>query len=150
MNFEHPLEVAEDVTMNMTPMIDVVFLLVIFFLAAAQLSVGGERDVELPLASEARPASRLNPDSITIDVQALPGGPAFAVSGHGYSYGTLLKNLRNQVELARITERDAPPVILRVDYRVPYEHVQKLLWDCASMGIHRFDFETLTGGENRS
>jgi len=147
MKFESPFEHAEDVAPNMTPMIDVVFLLIIFFLAAAQLSVGGQDDIELPVASEARPAERMNPNSITIDVKSVPDGAVFAVSGKGYSYGDLIRKLRVQVEAAALRRRPAPPIILRVDYRVPYRQVQELMFDCAAMGIDAFDFQAATGEE---
>jgi len=139
MRFDRPFEHDEDVSPNMTPMIDVVFLLIIFFLAAAQLSVGGEDDIELPTASEARPAERMNPDSITIEIKSVPGGAGFSVSGKGYSYRDLLNNLRIQVE--------APPIIVRADFRVAYKQVQELMFDCASMGIQVFDFQATTGEE---
>jgi len=147
MRFDRPFEHDEDVSPNMTPMIDVVFLLIIFFLAAAQLSVGGEDDIELPTASEARPAERMNPDSITIEIKSVPGGAGFSVSGKGYSYRDLLNNLRIQVEAAELRERPAPPIIVRADFRVAYKQVQELMFDCASMGIQVFDFQATTGEE---
>ena len=147
MRFEHPFEHDEDVTPNMTPMIDVVFLLIIFFLAAAQLSVGGQDDIELPVASEARPAERMNPDSITIEIKSVPGGAGFSVSAKGYSYRDLLKNLHTEVEAARLRKRPAPPIIVRADFRVAYKQVQELMFDCAAMGIEAFDFQATTGEE---
>ncbi|KPJ56237.1 MAG: hypothetical protein AMS16_02790 [Planctomycetes bacterium DG_58] len=147
MRFTRPFEHDEDVAPNMTPMIDVVFLLIIFFLAAAQLSVGGEDDIELPVASEARLAERLNRDSITIEVKSVPGGAGFSVSGKGYSYRELLKNLRIQVEAGELRGEPAPPIILRADLRVAYKQVQELMFDCAAMGIQVFDFQATTEEE---
>ena len=144
MRFDQPFEHDEDVAPNMTPMIDVVFLLIIFFLAAAQLSVGGEDDIELPVASEARLAQRLNPDSITIEMKSVPGGAGFSVSGKGYSYRELLKKLRVQVEAAELRKAPAPPIILRADFRVAYKQVQELMFDCAAMGVELFDFQATT------
>ena len=43
--------------------------------------------------------------------------------------------------------RQAPPVILRADFRVPYASVQRLMFDCAAMGIEKFDFQAETGPE---
>jgi biopolymer transport protein ExbD len=134
--------------MDMTPMIDVVFQLIIFFLASAALSVGaGEEEIQLAEASEARPAERLSPDTITIQVKSVPDGAAWAVSGRGYSYADLIRSLSRQVELAKLRERKAPPVILRADFRVPYKRIQELMFDCAAMGIEEFDFQAETGAE---
>jgi biopolymer transport protein ExbD len=147
MKFYGPFENDDEVSMNMTPMIDVVFLMTIFFLASAALSIGGQDTIELPTASEAQLARRLNPESITINVEAVPGGAAFAVSQKGYSYGELLKKLRTMAESAELLKKPAPPIILRADFRVPYKHVQELMFDCAAMGIQVFDFQAVGGEE---
>jgi len=147
MKFYGPFENDEEVSMNMTPMIDVVFLMTIFFLASAALSVGGQDSIELPTASEARLAKRLNPDSITINIEAVGGGAAFAVSGRGYSYGELLRKLQTMAEAAQLLKKPPPPIILRADFRVPYKYVQQLMFDCAAMGIQVFDFQAVGGEE---
>ncbi len=148
MNFTNPEEAELDLSMDMTPMIDVVFLLIIFFLASAALSVGaGEEVIELPEASEAKPAERLDPASIIVDVRWSALGEAFAVSGKAYGYADLLTRVRRETEAARLRGVAAPPVILRADFRVPYRTVQQLMFDCARAGVDRFDFQAETGGE---
>jgi len=141
MKFAEPKEFDEDVGLNMTPMIDVVFLLIVFFLVAAQLSVGSEDDVTLPYASEAKQVERLHPDTVTIDVKWVPGGAAFEISGTAYDYPDLLRQLESLVKIAGLRETAAPPVILRADHRVPYREVQKLMFACADVGITVFDFQ---------
>jgi biopolymer transport protein ExbD len=146
--FTLPEEAELELSMDMTPMIDVVFLLIIFFLASAALSVGaGEEEIQLPEASEARPSERLNPETITIEVKPVADGAAYSVSGKGYGYAELLRRLRVQVETAGLLRRAAPPVILRADFRVPYRYIQQLMFDCAAMGIEQFDFQAETGAE---
>ena len=144
MKFAEPIDLDEDIAPNMTPMIDVVFLLIIFFLTAAQLSVGSETDIRLPVASEARSRERVNPNSITIDIHSAPEGAVFSISGRGYGYGDLMKKLRNHVQSAELLGNAAPPIILRADYRVPYRHIQELMFDCAAAGITLFDFQATT------
>jgi len=139
-------ELDLELGMDMTPMIDVVFLLIIFFLASAALSIGaGDQEIELPEASEAKLSERLDPDTIVIDVKWVPDGAAWAVSGRGYGYADLLRKVRIQAETARLGGDKTPPVILRADFRVPYKHVQQLMFDCAQAGIDRFDFQAETG-----
>ena len=148
MKFTLPEEAELGLSMDMTPMIDVVFLLIIFFLASAALSVGaGTEEIELPEASEAKPAERLDPDTIIIDVKWAGEGAAYAVSGKGYGYNDLLRQVQVQAETAKLRERAAPPVILRADFRVPYRIVQQLMFDCARAGVDRFDFQAETGAE---
>ena len=147
MNFALPEEAEIDLSMDMTPMIDVVFLLIIFFLASAALSVGaGDEQIELPEATEAKPAERLDPDSIILDVQWAAGGASFAVSGKAYGYDDLLRRVRVEAQSAKLRGAEAPPVILRADFRVPYKTIQQIMFDCAQAGIDRFDFQAETGG----
>jgi biopolymer transport protein ExbD len=145
--FTRAEEAELELSMDMTPMIDVVFLLIIFFLASAALSVGaGEESVELPEASEAKLSERLDPETIIIDLKYVPDGAAYAVAGKGFEYAELLKQVQLEAASAKANGEDAPPVILRADFRVSYRHVQQLMFDCARVGIDRFDFQAETGG----
>ena len=141
MKFTRDEEFDEDLAPNMTPMIDVVFLLIVFFLVAAQLSVGGADDVELPTASEAQTRRRLNPDSVTIEIKWVGGGPVYEVSGKGYTLSGLLRMLEDLVKVAELRRSPPPPIILRADRRVSYEHVQRLMFACAMRGMVMFDFQ---------
>ena len=146
MRFSHPGQLEEDVGLNMTPMIDVVFLLIVFFLVAAQLSVGSEEDVELPYASEAKRAERMSPDTVTVDMKWVPGGAAFEISGVPYGRAELLRELASLVKIAELRGTTAPPVVLRADYRVPYREVQRIMFACADLGISVFDFQATREG----
>jgi biopolymer transport protein ExbD len=146
-NFAGEEDRDDELAPNMTPMIDVVFLLIVFFLVAAQLSVGSDEDVELPVASEARRIRDLSPDTITIEMKRAPEGAAFVVSGKPYTFVTLMNRLRAVVELAKFRGAPAPPVMLRADHRVPWREVQKLMFACAGLGIHRFDFQAAPSEE---
>ena len=61
---------SEDITINLTPMIDVVFLLLIFFMVGTKFSESESRvDVNVASAAEMRAMARL-PDKRTVDVAA--------------------------------------------------------------------------------
>ena len=61
---------AEDVTINLTPMIDVVFLLVIFFMVGSKFSEAESRiNVQVPSVGEMRSLSR-TPDERVVEVTA--------------------------------------------------------------------------------
>ncbi len=65
-------ENAEDATINLTPMIDVVFLLVIFFMVGSKFSEAENRvDVDLP-AADLRAMTRV-PDERVVAVDARGG-----------------------------------------------------------------------------
>jgi len=144
---DHHGTLGDDLAPNMTPMIDVVFLLIVFFLAVSQLSIGGDEDVELPVASEARQIRRLSPDTVTIEMKNTPSGAAFTVSGESYTFLSLMNRLRAITELAKHRGEPAPPLMLRADYRVPYRDVQKLMLACSALGIGAFDFQAARSEE---
>ena len=65
-----PLKVREheEPTLNLTPMIDVVFLLIIFFMVGARFTeLEREFNINLPTVSEARPLTD-PPDRIEVNV----------------------------------------------------------------------------------
>lgn len=56
-------ETEEEVTINLTPLIDVVFLLLIFFMVSTTFDTTSQLKIKLPEASqsnESKPANRLN------------------------------------------------------------------------------------------
>ncbi|WP_406871109.1 biopolymer transporter ExbD [Thioclava sp. 'Guangxiensis'] len=85
---------------DLTPMIDVVFLLLVFFMLASRFS----QDVSLPLASASGAASEWTGAPRLVDI-----GPEGVVELNGVprSFDDLL------AELDRLTETRADPVILR-------------------------------------
>lgn len=119
-----PLKVdaPEEPSMNMTPMIDVVLLLVIFFMVGTQFAESeSEYDIELPTVSTAQPLTG-GPDALTI---------------HVHREGTL--RLGERVISARELERELraarerypqQTVIVRGDAQGPYQHVMTVLDLC--------------------
>jgi len=61
-------ESLEEPSLNLTPMIDIVFLLIIFFMVGTRFSeIEQQYDVELPTAAAVEPMSR-RPDPIVVNV----------------------------------------------------------------------------------
>jgi len=62
-------DTIEDATLDLTPMIDIVFLLIIFFMVGTQFAqMERQYDIELPTVSAAQPLTNL-PDEIFINVR---------------------------------------------------------------------------------
>ena len=113
---------------NMTPMIDVVFLLIIFFLVSSHLARQESRlPVELPVASTHDPLNT-EPVSLTITVngdrQVLVGGKVVDASD--------LDSI-----LSQVAERDGESSSLRIrtDGSVPYRDIEPILKASASAGL---------------
>ncbi len=98
----------------LTPLIDTMFLLVIFFMLSATFSRQSEISVELPEAS-AKPRAEESPHTVEIVIDA---------QGHYYMSGHRLQDeslaaLRTALTQAAGTG-DRPPLIVSADARTPH------------------------------
>lgn len=113
---------------SMTPMIDVVFLLIIFFLVSSHLAQQESQiPLDLPIAE-----SGLDElvDRDTIIVHVLPDG-SWRMSGARVLIGELESNLRD-----RLMEADQPIQLrIRTDRNVPYERIEPVLGAAARVGL---------------
>jgi biopolymer transport protein ExbD len=113
--------------LNLTPMIDVVFLLLIFFTIATRFeSDERELSVVLPEASEAMPMTKKTKD-ISVNVDA---------NGQVVIQGEVLTlpELRERLQQASVNNPGRQRVIVYGDHRVPYEHVAAVFDLCAATG----------------
>lgn len=109
---------------NMTPMIDVVFLLIIFFLVSSHLARQESRlPVELPVAKSHDPLS-VEPVSLTITVneqrQVLVGGNVVDAA----QLAAILDDLA-------VKEGAGASIRIRTDGAVPYQIVEPILRESA-------------------
>ncbi|MFP6604132.1 MAG: biopolymer transporter ExbD [Pirellulaceae bacterium] len=123
--------------LNMTPLIDVVFLLLIFFLVATRFEQEDrELDVVLPSASEAKPMT-VAPEELFVNI---------AKDGKIFVGGKVL----GEEELLRLLEQTAvnrvgQSVIIRADERVQFSYVAMVMNLCNQAGI--FDYTVATKGD---
>lgn len=127
-----PLQVsdpAEEPTLNLTPMIDIVFLLIIFFMVGTHFTKPEQRsDVQLPTTSEAQPLTAL-PDEIVINVIAKD---RVVVRDKALSLAQLEQSLR-----AAKSNYSDQAVVLRGSGPDPYQHVMDVLAICSRVKINR-------------
>ncbi len=130
------------VQFNLTPMIDVVFLLIIFFLVASYLS-GTENNAAIQL-SPAQGGKFDGPESprriiVTVNVKG-----QFLINGKIVTIADFSTQIRPQGK--PVADQDLE-IRLRVDKRVPYETVEPLLVECAKAGISRIQFNVVPGSD---
>ncbi|MEM8736079.1 MAG: biopolymer transporter ExbD [Planctomycetota bacterium] len=115
-------------TINMTPMIDVVFLLIIFFLVSSHLAKQ-ENSVELNLP-EARSGMDDQHDRDVLTVNVLANG-SWLVGGASVER----ESLRNLME--RRVSGQGEPIRLRIrtDEKASYERLEPILSEAAKLGI---------------
>ena len=119
---------AGSTTINMTPMIDVVFLLIIFFLVSSHLA-DQEQHVELELPTAASGLSDLA-ERETLVINVMP-------TGEWRLAGAVVGTAEISQAMRRRTMAAAQPIQLRIrtDGGVPYERHEPLLKLAAEAGI---------------
>jgi len=137
--------------MNMTPMIDCVFLLNLFFMTVTEITRQDMlEDVILPDIKASRPDENPEPQRLVLNV--LKDGRIF-VGGAARSDQWLYDALAIEARLSRnstgISDRT---VLVKVDERAPFKYVRKLIGICVDKNIRiwRISFGTrpsmMTGG----
>ena len=138
MNFQKKNLIPANPGVPLTPMIDVVFLLLCFFVTSqifAQWET--EIDIALPTAATGGMPQRL-PGEVIINV--LADGTAVV---NGQSLGD--RELRAMMDrLVRLFP--GQPVLLRADKATAYEHVVRVLDTCRQADIWNISFATLAPG----
>ncbi len=107
-------------------MIDVVFLLIVFFMTVATLLTAEKIDIEMPVADQSKvPEDAGRREVITI----LPDGSVYAGIRRMDGPEALGPIIRNGMETVR-----GYKVNLRVDTNTPHKHVREVMRVCAENG----------------
>ncbi len=120
--------------MNMTPMIDVVFLLIIFFLVSSHLArQETQLEVDLPRATTGDADKPFQRPRITINV--LSTGEALLAGAP-----TPAEQLAERLKHEQASNSEGVEVRIRGDRNTPYKYVEPLLVACAKAGVWRVTF----------
>jgi biopolymer transport protein ExbD len=112
------------VNINMTPMIDVTFLLIIFFLVSSHLAKQENfLPLDLPTASAGAPDFS---DKPTATVQVLASGE-YQMNGQAMALEQVRKSLQHRMSV----ESEPIRIRIRTDRQTEYMHVASLLKICA-------------------
>ncbi|WP_437226143.1 ExbD/TolR family protein [Planctomicrobium sp. SH661] len=121
--------------LNLTPLIDVVFNLVIFFLVASHFaSTEPAEEINLPTAS--RNEDDVNPRRLTITVHA---DGAYSVA----SKTVTLTEIQEYLELEAAGGPQECAVRIRGDKSAPYKYIEPVMVACARHGITNFGFKVI-------
>ena len=133
--------------MNVTPMIDVVFLLIIFFMVITDMSQKDLEDLSLPVAMSAtpdRPTDRPRPVlNISLDgtvrvrgkVVYSPEWPAHRGGMRDLEAFLADQAARMETVVENGVELPADPILVRADQNAPFKIVQEIMESCAKKGI---------------
>ena len=126
------IEDEEEMRINLDPMIDCVFLLIIFFLVTTSF-IKLEQDLAINLPVQSRELRVKTPPArpIVVNVRYLPGGKAYY---HVENERMTLPALTVNLSRARVRNRDQA-VVIRGDRSVKWEHVAAVMGCCAQAGV---------------
>lgn len=125
-------------SLSMTPLIDIVFLLLIFFLVTTRFSEEDhELEVMLPTASEAKPLV-VKPKEIFINIDS---EGAYFVGNEQ----TDLEKMKAVLAEADVNNPTGQTVVIRADKRCHWDSVVAAINACQQAGIH--DIRPTTSGD---
>jgi biopolymer transport protein ExbD len=156
---KHNADLGNDVEggaeMDMTPMIDITFQLIIFFLVANDLTRKETEELKLPQAVHGTVDEAREKDLRVIINIMKPDNPAdppqipdVKVKGKSYDLQDLTRYMRSMADLKRENDGPGAPsaiyVLIRADRETPWQNVQYVMQVCAdpTVRIYKMQFAT--------
>ncbi len=136
MRIPHPAQ-RHTLDVNMTPMIDVVFLLIIFFLVSSHLArQESQLPLSLPAADSGKEARDEAKPRVVINVL---GDGAVMLAGRRVGQDELRRRLENE------RSKSSPDLEVRIrgDRSVPYRFVRPIMLTAARSGIWNITFSVI-------
>lgn len=125
----------EEPEINLTPLIDVVFLLLIFFMVSTTFEHQSRIQIELPEAT----AEASKPEDESLEILIDAQGRYFL--GDQQVVNTELKTLKGAIRKA-VGQREVMPVIIRADARTPHQAVVRALDATSQLGLVNISLAT--------
>ena len=125
----------EEPDINLTPLIDVVFLLLIFFMVSTTFEHQSRIQIELPEAT----AEATKPEDESLEILIDAQGRYFL--GDQQVVNTELKTLKGAIRKA-VGEREVMPVTIRADARTPHQAVIRALDATSQLGLVNISLAT--------
>ena len=126
---------SDEPEVNLTPLIDVVFLLLIFFMVSTTFEHQSRIQIELPEAT----AEATKPDDESLEIIIDAQGRFFL--GEEQVVNTELKTLKGAISKV-VGERESLPVIIRADAKTPHQAVITALDATSQLGLTRISLAT--------
>lgn len=127
---------TQSVSFNVTSLVDIVFLLIIFFLVASHVARSDSVEpVDLPLASELDDDDE-SPNRIVLTVMA-------DRSMHMAGQQVTIAELENAILAGTQDETKPLEVRVRADRRATYAEIEPILLACAKFGVTQIGFHAM-------
>jgi biopolymer transport protein ExbD len=133
---------TEGASLDMTPMIDVVFQLIIFFIVTYKIEDRINEDVRLEPAKHGPAIEKKDPRALTIEVDKRGW-----VSIHGAQL--TLRKLK-EILKTRYNHYGEFPVMIRGDARAMHRDIKSVMDVCTESGIWRINFVAVKEKKSRT
>lgn len=134
---------TEELELNLTPLIDVVFLLLIFFMVSTTFQKESQISLQLPRASKS--STETPPDSVEVLINA---AGRFYVNDQELLQSNV-ETLQNALYKLTGGERDVP-LTIRADAQTPHQAVVTAMDAAAKLGMLRLSIATSQSELSRS
>ena len=147
MKLNLPSKQSASLTLNMTPLIDIIFLLIVFFVIVYQFIDTDTLPVNLP--ENCQFASRLDPQvpTVTLSVTQLENSQTgFALDNEMIAAPddkTLVNLLSLKINSAMDSTTAQPVIKLSIDKHVPYKKAKLALMALSKSKAQKIEFSTL-------
>ena len=126
--------------MNMTPMIDVVFLLIIFFLVSSHLQKQeAHAELDLPTAETGDENTQTDTRTLTVNISSRQANFQIAFGARIVPPSKLVSQLQSELKRAK----GKLDVRIRGDRTIPYRVVEPILASCAELDIWNVQFAVI-------
>lgn len=132
----HRKRTTSSIAINMTPMIDVVFLLIVFFMLVSAFASAENVPMHLPDPQRSQARNVELADRLVIN--CIPADPAAPANGVHYRLGPNRTQSLGEISDALLAARETSPelqVVVRADRRLPYADVREVMKLVADHGI---------------
>jgi len=131
--------------LDMTPLIDIVFLLITFFMVVTEITRQDEiEDLKLPEVKASKPDENPDPERLVLNIirngDIIVGG---TVRSDKWLFDTLAVEARITRDRSRMKVSDRV-VLIKADERTEFRHIRKIMGWCVQreIGIWRLAFGT--------
>jgi len=130
-------QIPENNSINMTPLIDVVFQLLLFFILTSSMIRPNKIELELPEST----STVRSDNSKTIEIAYRVDGGVAQITLNGERVEDLLSLAKGMKALDQA--RQTPDVVVRIDKTVPYQDVISIMDTVRDSGFPKFSLNTL-------
>jgi biopolymer transport protein ExbD len=126
---------SEGCDIDMTPMIDVVFQMIIFFIVTIKMEENVNEDIELEFARQSPLYKGEDPRTLVVEVDRR--------GWLSISNCQLTERKLKEIIRGRFKKFGMFPVMIRADKRTQHKDVRKVMDLCTDVGIWRIDFAAI-------